>query len=181
MRVWGPGFVTLYWWSWNTVWKVCSASLITLRELCISVSSYRDRGETKWAQLQHKVTSLGGWTTLLTLVKIWTKQQHCLSCNSKCCTRTQKCRQEDCGLTAEGPALPQPAESSVATHQHVMSLWVHDALRPTLTRSTTSVASGVLLVFGGMSRRSRTQSEWDGMFLINLKLNKDKMKKKQPI
>lgn len=42
-----------------------------------------------------------------------------------------------------------------------------------LTRSTTSVASGVLLVLGGMSRGAgRTHSDWDGMFLMNLKLNK---------
>lgn len=42
-----------------------------------------------------------------------------------------------------------------------------------LTRSTTSVASGVLLVLGGMSRGAgRTHSDWEGMFLMNLKLNK---------
>lgn len=40
------------------------------------------------------------------------------------------------------------------------------------------MGSGVLLVLGGMSRGAgRTQSDCDGMFLMNLRLNKDKKMK----
>lgn len=88
--------------------------------------------------------------------------------------------------TVESPALPQLADSSATcdvTPAHSDFRWcasvgclvarIHSDTFCALTRSTTSVASGVLLVLGGMSwGAGRTHSDWDGMFLMNLKLNK---------
>lgn len=149
-------------------------------ESCASGSPpERTGGKKKGAQLQHNLLQLWTWekknhTTQLCSIKVLKRTTTILVTQLQTLHKNTSTGRKTRCFTVEGPALPPLAENS-STCDVTASVRCLEAPLRTLTRSTTSVGSGVLLVLGGMSRGAgRTQSDCDGMFLMNLKLNKDK-------
>lgn len=190
---------TLYSWSWNAVWNVYSASSITFRELNIRVSSYKhvdqwdlvcfsvpSKATTFFlhnVSMKNRETGITSPRTLQTTVQsCWQRLKWWNFC--KMAPNASKLRllvftlaiywllHFKYTLVDKQANLERLFLITNTFSPHC--LWLVVPILIVLTRSITNVASGVLLVLGGMSRSwGGVCCDCDGMFLMNTKLEKN--------